>query len=179
MNYSKVIEFWFESLEPKDWWRKNDDLDARILRKYKMLHQQVAAGDKTGWRASDDGRLAEIIVLDQFSRNMFRGRPDSFAYDQLALNLTRQAVAAGTAGRLDRQRASFLLMPYMHSESLADHAEGLPLFEQFCESGSVNFEQRHRAIIEQFGRYPHRNQILGRTSSAEEQAFLEQPGSSF
>lgn len=179
MNYSTVLEFWFERLTPKDWWKKSDTLDVEIVRKFKVLHQQVAAGETVGWRESDDGRLAEIIVLDQFSRNMFRDQPGSFAYDQQAISLTRQAVAAGTAGRLDRQRVSFLLMPYMHSESLQDHDKGLPLFEQYCESGTVDFERRHRAIIQQFGRYPHRNKILGRSSSTEEQAFLEQPGSSF
>ena len=179
MSYSRVIEFWFERLSPKDWWRKNEALDAKILQEFKLLHEQVSAGEKAGWRESDAGRLAEVIVLDQFSRNMFRGRPDSFAFDPLALELTRLAVSAGTAGRLDRQRVSFLLMPYMHSESLQDHDEGLPLFEQYCEPGTVDFERRHRDIIEKFGRYPHRNQILGRHSSAEEQAFLEQPGSSF
>ena len=179
MNYSSVIEFWFETLSPKDWWRKSDQLDLRILNNFSELHAQVAAGDKASWRESDDGCLAEVIVLDQFSRNMFRGRADAFAYDSLALGLTRRAVDAGVAGRLNKQRASFLLMPFMHSESLADHAEGLPLFEQYCEPGTVDFERRHQAIIEQFGRYPHRNEILGRPSSAEERAFLEKPGSSF
>lgn len=179
MNSAKVMEFWFETLTPKDWWQKSNELDARILREFHTLHKQVANGEKASWRQTDDGRLAEIIVLDQFSRNMFRGQPDSFAFDPLALDLTRKAVKAGTAGRLSRQFVSFLLMPYMHSESLKDHNEGLPLFEQYCESGTVGFELRHRAIIEQFGRYPHRNEILGRNSSAKEKAFLEQPGSSF
>lgn len=179
MSYSKVIEFWFETLTPKDWWKKSDELDEAISSKFKELHGNIVKGDKANWRKTDDGRLAEIIVLDQFSRNMFRGQPGSFAYDTLALDLTRQAVKAGSAGRIDKGRVSFLLMPYMHSESLADHDEGLPLFEKYCESGTVDFEQRHRAIIKIFGRYPHRNQILGRTSSAEEKAFLEQPGSSF
>lgn len=179
MNYEDIIKYWFETLESKDWWRKNEELDAQIRHKYKDIHEQVSVNNKSEWRKSDAGRLAEIIVLDQFSRNMFRDTPEAFASDAQALALSKAAVAAGSAGRLDQTRASFLLMPFMHSESLADHDIGLPLFEQHCAAGTVEFERRHRAIIERFGRYPHRNAILGRQSSPEELEFLDGPGSSF
>jgi len=179
MNYPEIITFWFEILSPKDWWRKNEALDTRIRDQFAEMHTQVVAGKTQAWQATDEGRLAEVIVLDQFSRNMYRGQPASFAYDALALERCKTAVAAGTAGRLDPLRVSFLLMPYMHSESLQEHAEGLPLFQQYCAESTVEYETRHAIIIERFGRYPHRNEILGRTSSAEELEFLSGPGSSF
>ena len=179
MDYEDIVEYWFETLEAKDWWRKNESLDDQIRRDYKELHHQVSVNDKEEWRQYDLGRLAEIIVLDQFSRNMFRDTPGAFACDAQALALSKAAVEAGVAGRLDQVRASFLLMPFMHSESLADHDIGLPLFEQYCAGGTLEFERRHREIIERFGRYPHRNEILGRESTVEELAFLGGPGSSF
>ena len=118
-------------------------------------------------------------MLDQFSRNMFRDQARAFSYDGMARDRAREAVAAGTLGRLQENQRSFLLMPFMHSEELEDHRFALPLFEQYCSENTVDFEKRHAAIIERFGRYPHRNEILGRTSSARELEFLSRPGSSF
>ncbi len=179
MNQNDILEFWFETLSLKDWWRKNEVLDAQIKVDFSAIHQKVGQGDKRDWRDTDEGRLAEIIVLDQFSRNMFRGTPESFAYDSLALDLCKAAVNAGSHTRLDQSRTSFLLMPYMHSESLQEHQEGWPLFEQCCGENTQEFERRHAAIIERFSRYPHRNIILGRESTPEEIEFLAQAGSSF
>jgi uncharacterized protein (DUF924 family) len=179
MNDVDILKFWFETLSPKDWWRKNAALDKQIKNDFGAVHEEAAEGKTVAWRESDEGRLAEIIVLDQFSRNMFRGQSGSFAYDTLALDLSRAAVESGALTRLDQEKASFLLMPYMHSESLADHQEGLPLFEQYCSEATLDFERRHASIIEQFGRYPHRNAILGRESTPEELEFLKQAGSSF
>ncbi len=179
MNDVDILKFWFETLSPKDWWRKNETLDAQIRNEFGAIHEDAAEGKTLAWRKTDEGRLAEIIVLDQFSRNMFRGQPGSFAYDTLALDLSRAAVEGGALTRLDQEKASFLLMPYMHSESLADHHEGLPLFGQYCSEGTLDFERRHASIIERFGRYPHRNEILGRDSTPEELEFLKQAGSSF
>ncbi len=179
MNETKVIEFWFKHLSPRDWWRKSEQLDQDISREFMQIHKQVNAGETHAWRRTDDGRLAEIIVLDQFSRNMFRHLPAAFASDQRALTLCRDAVETGVLGRIDAVRAGFLLMPYMHSESLSVHDQGLPLFEKYCDEGTIKFERKHRDIIAQFGRYPHRNEILGRHSTAEELQFLGQPGSSF
>jgi uncharacterized protein (DUF924 family) len=179
MNHTDILIFWFETLSPKDWWRKNEQLDAQISDTFADIHARAVSGETGHWRKTDDGRLAEIIVLDQFSRNMFRGQAASFAYDSQALNLSKAAVAAGSPGRMDKIRASFVLMPFMHSESISDHHTAQPLFEQYCEDGTQNFERRHAAIIERFGRYPHRNKILGRESSAEEIGFLSEAGSSF
>lgn len=179
MNHNDILKFWFETLSPKDWWRKNEALDAQIKQEYSDIHQKVAQGEMARWRESDEGRLAEIIVLDQFSRNMFRGQAASFAYDSLALDLCKDAVEADVHTRLEQSKTSFLLMPYMHSESLAEHRSSLPLFEQYCSEGTLDFERRHAAIIQRFGRYPHRNSILGRESTPEEIEFLTEAGSSF
>lgn len=174
-----VLEFWFETLEPGDWWRKDDSLDRRIRSLFSDTHAWVAAGKAVKWRETDQGRLAEIIVLDQFSRNMYRDRPQAFAFDEMARKLSWEAIETGSLERLEQAQRGFLLMPLMHSETLDDHYRALPLFERYTGEGTLTFEKRHLAIIERFGRYPHRNAILGRESTAEEQAFLQQPGSSF
>ena len=110
---------------------------------------------------------------------MFRDQAAAFAFDKLARELSWEAIEAGILERLDPQARSFVLMPLMHSESLAEHQRALPLFERFSSESTVDFEKRHLAIIERFGRYPHRNEVLGRESSREEVKFLQQPGSSF
>ena len=179
MNQNDILAFWFETLSPKDWWRKNEALDAQIKHDYAVIHSKVSQGETRDWRDTDEGRLAEIIVLDQFSRNMFRGLAESFAYDSLALELCKAAVNAGAHTRLEQSRTSFLLMPYMHSELLQEHQQGWPLFERYCSENTSQFERRHAAIIERFGRYPHRNTILGRESTPEEIEFLTEAGSSF
>ncbi|MGQ4877591.1 DUF924 family protein [Billgrantia sp. LNSP4103-1] len=174
-----VIAFWFEELEPVQWFRKDAELDAQIRRRFAALHQAAAAGELWQWRDTAQGRLAEILVLDQFSRNLYRDDPRAFVQDPLALVLAQEAVARGVDRELDVSRRSFLYMPYMHSESLKIHDEALRLFDQPGLEENLRFEHLHRDILLRFGRYPHRNVILGRESSAEELTFLEQPGSSF
>ncbi len=179
MPYSSVIQFWFEEIEPKQWWCKDTSFDRQIAERFGEIHAQAATEGLIDWREADEGRLAEIIVLDQFSRNMFRGTPDSFAQDILALKCCKQATEAGAHTRLDQAQANFILMPIMHSESLHEHQNGLALFETYASKAQLRYEVCHREIIEQFGRYPHRNAILGRTNTPEEITFLAQPGSSF
>lgn len=179
MNHADIIHFWFTELSAKDWWTKNPALDQRISTQYATLHARADKGELSAWQLSDQGRLAEIIVLDQFSRNMFRDSAKAFASDERALQLAQEAVAVGVFARLSQPYAAFLIMPYMHSESLAVHELAVPLFTSLATPASLDFELRHQAIIAQFGRYPHRNALLGRTSSAAELEFLQQPGSSF
>ena len=124
-------------------------------------------------------RLAEIIILDQFSRNIHRGTPDAFAADPLALALAQEAVSSGADQALPVSRRAFLYMPFMHSESQAIHELAVRLFSASGLAENLKAELRHQAIITRFGRYPHRNSILGRISTPEEEAFLEEPGSSF
>lgn len=174
-----VLAFWFDEIEPKQWWVVDPAFDDRVRQGFGDLLEQAAAGELWEWRRSARGRLAEVIVLDQFSRNIHRGTPRAFAQDPQALALAQEAVASGALQALDEVERTFLLMPYMHSESRRVHVEAEALFRQFAPKQNHEFELRHKAIVDRFGRYPHRNAILGRVSSDEELEFLEQPGSSF
>ncbi|GAB3376892.1 DUF924 domain-containing protein [Spongiibacter taiwanensis] len=179
MEYSAVLDFWFGELQPADWWRKDAEVDRRIARRFGEVHRAAVAGECYFWRHKPQGRLAEIIVLDQFSRNVFRDQAAAFAADGQALVLAQEAIRLGADQQLERDQRAFMYMPYMHSESLAIQRASLSLFEGLGQQNNLDFARAHFAIIERFGRYPHRNAILGRASTAEELAFLEQPGSSF
>jgi uncharacterized protein (DUF924 family) len=177
--YEEILKFWFEESEPSQWWKKDEDFDRSLIRRFSGIHAQAARCELFDWRADPRGRLAEIIVLDQFSRNMFRGSPLAFAQDALALALAQEAVANKADEALNPVQRSFLYMPYMHSESLKIHEVAVELFRRNGIEGNLDFEFKHKAIIERFGRYPHRNGILGRASTDEEIEFLKQPGSGF
>lgn len=179
MSAAAVLGCWFEELAPADWWRKDAALDATLRERFGALHAQAAAGECWAWRATGEGRLAEVLLLDQFSRNLYRDTPRAFAQDAMALALAQEAVAGGHDRALLPQRRAFLYMPYMHSESARVHEEALRLFSQPELAFNLDFERRHKAIVDRFGRYPHRNAILGRHSTAQELAFLAEPGSSF
>ncbi len=154
-------------------------MDAQIAERFLPTLLAAARGELFNWRTSAEGRLAEILVLDQFSRNIFRGKPESFAQDSLALILSQEAVLGGALSELPPQKQAFLLMPYMHSESSLIHEEAIKLFSRPGLDFNLDFEKKHKVIIDRFGRYPHRNEILGRISTPEEVEFLKQPGSSF
>ncbi len=179
MNHTDILKFWFEEIDPKQWWRKDQAFDHQLLERFATVHQQAARCELFEWRATAAGRLAEIIVLDQFSRNMFRDTPAAFACDPLALALAQEAVRAQHDVSLTPNQRVFLCMPYMHSESLPIHDVAVALFQSIGIPENYNFELRHKAVIERFCRFPHRNAILGRASSAEEIEFLKSPGSSF
>jgi uncharacterized protein (DUF924 family) len=179
MTPADVLAFWFEETTPAQWWSKSPDFDRLIEARFAPLHAAASRCELYAWRSSADGRLAEILVLDQFPRNIFRDRPQSFATDALALVLAQEAVAAGDDSTLDPARRAFLYMPYMHSESPLIHAQAVKLFAAPGMENNLAFERRHQAIIDRFGRYPHRNAILGRQSTPEELEFLKTPGSGF
>lgn len=179
MQSKDIIHFWFEELTDKQRFAKDEVLDASMRARFGTTVQAAAHGELFGWRSTARGRLAEILVLDQFSRNIYRGTPAAFAQDPQALLLAQELVASGQDQSLTLVQRSFAYMPYMHSESLAIHEQAVQLFSQPGMEGTLAFELRHQAIIAQFGRYPHRNAILGRASTVQEQVFLEQPGSSF
>jgi len=174
-----LLDFWFQEIQPAQWWTVDPAFDDLIRTRFGALHDQARRCELFAWRATPEGRLAEVIVLDQFARNIHRGTPDAFSADPLALALAQEAVAAGADLALPVERRAFLYMPYMHSESAAIHAAGEPLMKARAPQGTYDFELKHKAIVDRFGRYPHRNAILGRTSTAEEIEFLKQPGSSF
>lgn len=175
-----VLEFWFNELTSAEWFNGDKSVDDRIIERFGTTLQQAAAGELYHWRDNAEGRLAEIIVLDQFSRNVYRNTPQAFAQDAMALALAQEAVRLGVMELLDcADQRTFLLMPYMHSESRVIHAVAEPLFKQYATALSYDFEVQHKVIVDKFGRYPHRNCVLNRNSSREEEEFLRQPGSSF
>lgn len=174
-----ILHFWFAELTAKQHFVKDAALDEAIGARFGDTLDAAARCELFAWRATAEGRLAEIIVLDQFSRNVYRDTPRAFAHDALALVLAQELVACGQDRSLPEAQRAFAYMPYMHSESALVHAQAVELFTQLGIENNLNFELRHKAIIDRFGRYPHRNAILGRTSSAEELAFLAEPGSSF
>lgn len=174
-----VLAFWFQELTPAQWFKKDDNMDRQIAERFSDVLARAAACECFEWRRTAQGRLAEIIVLDQFSRNIYRNEARAFANDALALGLAQEAVANGADQTLSAVERNFLYMPYMHSESAAIHTVALQLFDQAGLENNLDFEKRHKAIIDRFGRYPHRNALLGRPSTPEEIEFLQQPGSSF
>ncbi|WP_171035255.1 DUF924 family protein [Limnobacter alexandrii] len=179
MRFTDVLKFWFEDIEPKSWWSADPLFDEQIRLRYGEQLRQAAQGEFYSWRTSAKGRLAEIIVLDQFSRNVYRNTPSAFAQDPMALALAQEAVAKGVLNDLNPDECAFLLLPYMHSESKVIHVQAEHLYREWAPENNYNFELRHKEIIDRFGRYPHRNKILNRQSTPEELEFLTQPGSSF
>jgi uncharacterized protein (DUF924 family) len=179
MDAQDIIQFWFHELSDKQRFAKDLALDAKIRQRFGSTLQAAVLGELFGWRLAPEGRIAEIVVLDQFSRNIYRGSREAFAQDSQALALAQELVASGQDQRLTAEQRSFAYMPYMHSESLLVHEEAVRLFSQPGMESSLTFELRHKTIIERFGRYPHRNVVLGRQSTEAEQVFLVEPGSSF
>ncbi|MDF2155852.1 DUF924 family protein [Vibrio sp. CAU 1672] len=177
--YQEILTFWFEELTPKAWFVKNTAIDKQIETRFTPLLEQAAKAELFDWRDSAKGRLAEIILLDQFSRNVYRDTPRAFAQDPLALALAQEAVLTKADQQLNVAERSFLYMPFMHSESKRIHVEAEKLFKALGNPTNYQFELEHKAIIDRFGRYPHRNAILNRVSTPEESAFLQQPNSAF
>ncbi len=179
MQPKDVIHFWFEELSAQQHYTKDPALDANMRARFGLTLEAATRCELFGWRTGPEGRLAEILVLDQFSRNIFRDTPRAFAQDALALLLAQELVAGGGDRDLPLDRRAFAYMPFMHSESPLIHEQALLLFSQPGMERSHDFAVRHKTIIDRFGRFPHRNHILGRASSAPEIAFLSEPGSSF
>lgn len=179
MHAPAILDFWFTELSPRQHFVKDPALDEAIRTRFGATLEAAARCELFGWRTTPAGRLAEIIVLDQFSRNVYRDTARAFAQDALALVLAQELVASGQDRSLPATQRVFAYMPYMHSESAVVHTQAEALFSLPGLEGNLDYERRHRAIITRFGRYPHRNAVLGRTSTAEELAFLSEPGSSF
>ncbi|RED53701.1 DUF924 family protein [Aestuariispira insulae] len=174
-----VLNFWFEECSPEQWFKKDDSFDELVRESFLGLYEKVAARCFSHWRDSARGCLAEIIVLDQFSRNMFRNDPQAFAADDIARECLYHALEKGWDADLPKLQRKFLYMPLMHSEDPADQRLSIEKFETLQEPESLKFAHLHKDIIDRFGRYPHRNDVLGRETTAEERAFLTQPNSSF
>ena len=182
MSPQPILHFWFSELTPQQHFAKDATLDESIRTRFGPTLDAAARCELFAWRATPEGRLAEILVLDQFSRNVYRDTARAFAQDALALALAQELVASGQDRSLPTAQHVFAYMPYMpymHSEAAPIHEQALALFAQPGMENNLDFERRHKAIIDRFGRYPHRNAVLGRTSTPEELAFLSGPGSSF
>lgn len=176
----QVLTFWFDELVPPAWFKKDEALDARIRERFRGTYDEVAGNVQVAQSLSDsDTALAAVIVLDQFPRNMFRGTPQAFASDDKALALAHAAVDRELDQSLVPQRRTFLYLPFEHSETGADQDLSVALFTRLGDAELLRYAVAHHAIIARFGRFPHRNAILGRPSTPEEIAFLATPGSSF
>lgn len=197
-NVESILTFWFGATgddatiaqrQSSQWWSKKAEVDESIRSRFEPLLQQALRGELNDWADTPRGQLAFILLTDQFPRNMYRDTPASFSADCLALAWSKEGIARGKYKHLQPIERVFFFMPLEHSESLADQDQALMLFTELASSveagarsvfeGFVDFAQWHRKIIERFGRFPHRNRILGRESSLEEYAFLAEPGSSF
>lgn len=173
---AEIIAFWFIDHGPDDWFGGKPAFDAALAQQFAETHFHVARGEAYTWRGTAEGRLAEIIVLDQFSRQLHRGSPLAFAQDSMALALAQEAVAQGADQQLDPVRRPFFYLPYMHSESLVIHDEAMRLYTALGAADQLDFETRHRAAIARFGRFPFRNRVLGRQSSPQELAYMAEAG---
>lgn len=174
----EVLGFWFAELRESDWWAKNESIDARIRARFLGLHARVASTD-AGGVVGPRPLLAAVIVLDQFSRNLFRGNRRAFAADPIARRLARQAVSSGFDTTMRPEERLFLYLPFEHSEDPADQALAVRLIAALGQDSWTRYALAHQALIDRFGRFPHRNAVLGRESTAEELAALREPMSSF
>jgi len=174
-----LCDFWFGAHAKPKWWDKDADFDAEIRRRFGALQGRAAAGDLSEWEETTKGSLALIVLLDQVPRNIYRDTPRAFATDSMALALAKRAIERGHDRDLEPEERLFLYMPFQHSENLKDQKRCVALIESLGTENTAEYAQRHLEIIERFGRFPHRNRILGRASTDEELAFLETPNSSF
>ena len=176
---TQVNRFWFEELRPDDWWNKSTRVDQAILRRFGPLHDRLSREAAPGSYTTADGYLATVLVLDQFSRHIWRGQRRAFAQDDFALLIATRAIEDGFDRQLPVARRRFLYLPYEHSEDRAVQAVSVALFASLEDGEALHYANLHKIIIDRFGRFPHRNVILGRATTAEEAEFLKGPGSSF
>lgn len=170
-----ILAFWRDA-GPDRWYKRDDDFDAELRRRYLDLWQKASAGELSSWEGSDDGALALVIVLDQFPRNMFRGDIRTYASDTKAREVAYRAIGRGVDVRIDPALREFLYLPFMHSEYLSDQLRCIELSRAAGHAENLKWAEHHADIIRRFGRFPHRNRLLGRASTPEEQAFLDEGG---
>ena len=175
-----ILVFWFEEISPESWFKKDPLFDDMLTQKFGRMIEQALAGQLDKWAQNKDGRLALILLLDQMTRNIFRNTPKAFSGDEIACALSLRSVADGFLETEENMhKRQFFLMPMMHSEDLDIQKQSLPLFKALTSENTYDYAVKHHDIIERFGRFPHRNQVLNRPSSNEELEFLTQQGSSF
>jgi uncharacterized protein (DUF924 family) len=172
---SDVLAFW-RSAGDERWYKRDDAFDASVRERFLALWHKAVAGELSSWETTDDGALALVILLDQFPRNMFRGDPRAFSSDAQALEVAHRALARGADKRIEAPLLQFLYLPFMHSEDLADQSRCVDLFRTTADTENLRYAEEHADIIRRFGRFPHRNRVLGRATTPEEQAFLDGGG---
>jgi len=170
-----IVAFWREA-GPKRWFEKDTAFDDEIRDRFLAVHEAAAAGKLAGWEQTAEGALALLILLDQFPRNMFRGQARAFATDLLARAITAGALVRGFDAQVPREMRSFFYLPFEHSEDLADQERSLALYKAAGDADDLKWAELHADIIRRFGRFPHRNAVLGRATTSEEQAFLDEGG---
>lgn len=171
-NYQDIIDFWFDEKTKPLWFNSNDELDLKLRNEYFDVYTAAKNLELNSWQEEVLGALALVILLDQFPLNMFRGVPQSFETEALSREIAAKAINEGFDAELNPEQKAFLYMPYMHSENIKDQGESLILFNQEGLEENLRFAQHHHDIVKQFGRFPHRNKILGRESSKEELDYL-------
>ena len=174
-----VIQFWCDELNPEQHWKKDPAMDRHIAERFGEIREQVLRTKAAGWRDHPETLAAAIILLDQMPRNMYRGSPLAFATDCLALREAKLAIGASADLAVPKEWRAFFYMPFEHSENLTDQTMAVKLFTELGDADYLDYAIRHREVIEQFGRFPHRNAILGRVSTPAEEAYLAQPGAGF
>lgn len=167
-----VIRFWFTEHGQDDWFGGKPEFDAAIAERFGKIHAYVSRGEAWAWRQTAEGRLAEVIVLDQFSRQLLRGEGRAFAQDSMALVLAQEAIAAGADQAVDAIKRAFFYLPFMHAEALVIQDEGMRLYQALGDAAQLDFMRKHREVIARFGRFPFRNTALGRASTADELAYM-------
>lgn len=178
-DITDVLSFWFEELSPEQWFKKDDVVDETIRSRFSLLYEKLAASSGSEWLKSPGGCLAAIIVLDQFPRNLFREDARAHATDTVALTIAKSAIDLGFDRNLDVSQKKFLYMPFQHSEDLEDQIRSVELCASLGDPNTLDHARRHKDVVERFGRFPHRNASLDRSSTPEELEFLEQLDSSF
>jgi uncharacterized protein (DUF924 family) len=168
---AEVVAFWREA-GPEKWFKKDDSFDRDIRERFGALHAEAAAGKHDSWAETPEGALALLLLLDQFSRNLFRGDARTYAQDPKAREIARAALAKGFEKKVEPELRSFFVLPFMHSEELADQRRCVALAHAAGDPGTLKFARHHEGIVRRFGRFPHRNAILGRHNSPAEEEFL-------
>lgn len=177
----EILNFWFTETQPQQWFQKNEEFDQKIKENFLEIYEMARKGLLDDWKKDADGCLALVILLDQFPRNMFRGSPQAFATDSQALLIAKHAVGKGFDQILEPVKRGFLYMPFQHSESMADQKRSVELFGKMKEDNPVGYQyaQRHYDVIDEYGRFPHRNKVLERENTPEEEDYLAQPNAGF
>ena len=176
-----ILNFWFKETEPKQWFETNAIFDQLIRDRFGKAYEDAAKGVYNDWQATAEGVLALCILLDQFPRNMFRGKPEAFASDDKALMIAKAAIEKGLDNPMSAQQKRFIYLPFEHSENMQDQKHSVELFETTKDVDPMGYEYavKHLEVIEEFGRFPHRNKILKRSNTAAEEVYLAQPNAGF